>query len=93
MNSNLYNRIAIIPDSLIKHLSDCFASIGGNNNIEGYKRNQDLTPYLTQSSASSIYLTQINASTIYATQVDLENISFSSGRFSNNSSSVAASLN
>jgi hypothetical protein len=35
---------------------------------------QDLTPYLTQSSASSIYLTQINASTIYATQVDLDNI-------------------
>jgi len=38
---------------------------------------QDLTPYLTQSSASSIYLTQINASTIYATQVDLENIDLS----------------
>ena len=38
---------------------------------------QDLTPYLTQSSASSIYLTQINASTIYATQVDLDNIDLS----------------
>jgi len=38
---------------------------------------QDLTPYLTQSSASSIYLTQVNASTIYATQVDLDNIDLS----------------
>jgi hypothetical protein len=38
---------------------------------------QDLSPYLTQSSASSIYLTQINASTIYATQVDLDNIDLS----------------
>jgi len=42
MNSNLYNRIAIIPDSLVKHLSDSFGTIEGNNNIEGYKRNQDL---------------------------------------------------
>ena len=42
MNSNLYNRIAIIPDSLVKHLMDSFSSVDGNNNIEGYKRNQDL---------------------------------------------------
>lgn len=42
MNSNLYNRIAIIPDSLVSHLNDCFSSVEGNNNIEGYKRNQDL---------------------------------------------------
>jgi len=38
---------------------------------------QDLTPYLTQSSASMIYLTQASASTIYATQVDLDNIDLS----------------
>ena len=42
MNSNLYDRIAIIPDSLVKHLNDCFGSIEGDNNVEGYKRNQDL---------------------------------------------------
>ena len=42
MNSNLYNRIVIIPDSLIKHLSDCFGSVEGNQNVEGYNRNQEL---------------------------------------------------
>ena len=42
MNSNLYNRIAIIPDSLIKHLNDCFSSVQGNQNVEGYNRNQQL---------------------------------------------------
>jgi len=42
MNSNLYNNIAIIPDSLIKHLNDCFGSVQGDTNIEGFSRNQDL---------------------------------------------------
>jgi len=42
MNSNLYDRIAIIPDSLVKHLNDCFGATEGDNNVEGYKRNQDL---------------------------------------------------
>ena len=42
MNKNLYDRIAIIPDSLVKHLEDCFNSINGNQNIEGYNRNQQL---------------------------------------------------
>jgi len=34
----------------------------------------DLTPYLTQSSASTTYLTQSSASTTYATQASLSNI-------------------
>lgn len=42
MNSNLYNNIAIIPDTLIKHLTDSFHSIDANSSIEGFKRNQDL---------------------------------------------------
>lgn len=42
MNKNLYDRIAIIPNSLVKHLEDCFNSINGNQNIEGYNRNQQL---------------------------------------------------
>jgi len=42
MNKNLYDRIAIIPDSLVKHLNDCFGSVQGNQNIEGYNRNQQL---------------------------------------------------
>jgi hypothetical protein len=42
MNKNLYDRIAIIPDSLVKHLDDCFGSVQGNQNVEGYNRNQQL---------------------------------------------------
>jgi len=42
MNSNLYNNVAIIPDSLIKHLNDCFGSVQGDTNTEGFSRNQDL---------------------------------------------------
>jgi len=42
MNKNLYDRIAIIPDSLVKHLDDCFSTVQGNQNIEGYNRNQQL---------------------------------------------------
>lgn len=42
MNSKLYNNIAIIPDSLVKYLTDCFESTKGDTNTEGYKRNQEL---------------------------------------------------
>jgi hypothetical protein len=42
MNKNLYDRIVIIPDSLVKHLDDCFSTVQGNQNIEGYNRNQQL---------------------------------------------------
>jgi hypothetical protein len=42
MNSNLYNKKAKLPDSLIKHLKDCFNSVGGDSNTEGYNRNQEL---------------------------------------------------
>ena len=42
MNKNLYDRIAIIPDSLVKHLNDCFSNVQGNQNVEGFNRNQQL---------------------------------------------------
>lgn len=42
MNKNLYNQKIILPKSLIKHLEDCFNSVNGDNNVEGYKRNQTL---------------------------------------------------
>jgi hypothetical protein len=42
MNSKLYGNIVIIPNTLLKHLEDCFNSTQGNTNIEGWKRNQDL---------------------------------------------------
>lgn len=42
MNKSLYNRIIFLPDSLIKHLDQCFNSVSGDNNTEGYKRNQTL---------------------------------------------------
>jgi hypothetical protein len=42
MNSNLYDKKAKLPDSLVKHLKDCFNSIDGNSNTEGYNRNQEL---------------------------------------------------
>ena len=42
MNKNLYDRKAKLPDSLIKHLKDCFNSIEADSNTEGYNRNQDL---------------------------------------------------
>jgi hypothetical protein len=31
-----------MPDSLLKHLNDCFNSTQGDVNIEGWKRNQEL---------------------------------------------------
>jgi hypothetical protein len=43
MNSNLYDRQAKLPESLIKHLKQCFNSTNGDTNTEGYKRNQELT--------------------------------------------------
>lgn len=42
MNSQLYNNIAVIPDTLIKHLTDSFSSVNANSNTEGYNRNQEL---------------------------------------------------
>lgn len=42
MNSKLYNNIVMIPDSLLKHLNDCFNSMQGDVNTEGWKRNQEL---------------------------------------------------
>jgi len=42
MNKQLYNNIAILPKSLIDHLNDCFNSVGGDVNTEGWKRNQEL---------------------------------------------------
>ena len=38
MNSSLYDRKAVIPDTLLKHLEQCFSSSNGNENTEGYKR-------------------------------------------------------
>jgi hypothetical protein len=42
MNSKLYDSIIILPDSLIKHLGNCFGTVNGNTNTEGWKRNQEL---------------------------------------------------
>ncbi len=42
MNSNLYDRKVKLPDSLLKHLEDCFKSVSADNNIEGYNRNKEI---------------------------------------------------
>lgn len=42
MNSSLYDRKSVIPDTLLKHLEQCFSSSNGNENTEGYKRNKEL---------------------------------------------------
>jgi hypothetical protein len=42
MNKNLYGHIIFLPDSLVKHLDVCFKSVNGDNNVEGYNRNQTL---------------------------------------------------
>jgi len=42
MNSNLYDRKAKLPDSLLKHLEDCFNSVSADNNVEGYNRNKEI---------------------------------------------------
>jgi hypothetical protein len=42
MNSDLYNNTAVLPDTLLKHLGDCFNSTQADSNTEGYNRNQEL---------------------------------------------------
>ena len=42
MNSDLYNNTAVLPDTLLKHLSDCFNSVQADSNTEGYNRNEEL---------------------------------------------------
>jgi hypothetical protein len=42
MNSDLYNNTAVLPDTLLKHLNDCFNSTQADSNTEGYNRNQEL---------------------------------------------------
>jgi hypothetical protein len=42
MNNNLYNRNAKLPEDLIKHLKQCFSSVDGDSNTEGYNRNKEI---------------------------------------------------
>jgi hypothetical protein len=42
MNSKLYDNIIILPETLIKHLEQCFNSVNGDTKTEGYNRNQEL---------------------------------------------------
>ena len=42
MNSSLYDRKAVVPDTLLKHLEKCFTSTNGNENVEGFNRNKEL---------------------------------------------------
>ena len=56
-------------------IPDTFATVSYVDQEVG---NIDLSPYLTQSSASSTYITQASASTTYATKSELENIDLSS---------------
>ncbi len=42
MNSSLYNKKVKLPDTLIKHLEDCFNSVSADSNVEGYNRNRRL---------------------------------------------------
>lgn len=42
MNSDLYNNTAVLPDTLLKHLNDCFNSTQADSNTEGFNRNQEL---------------------------------------------------
>jgi hypothetical protein len=42
MNSDLYNNTAVLPDTLLKHLNNCFNSTQADSNTEGYNRNQEL---------------------------------------------------
>lgn len=42
MNSKLYDNIIILPETLIKHLEQCFNSVDGDTKTEGYNRNQEL---------------------------------------------------
>lgn len=43
MNQSLYDRKAKLPDGLIKHLKQCFASVNADTNTEGYNRNKEIT--------------------------------------------------
>jgi hypothetical protein len=56
-------------------IPDTFATVSYVDQEVG---NLDLSPYLTQSSASSTYITQASASTTYATKTELNNIDLSS---------------
>jgi hypothetical protein len=42
MNSSLYNKKAKLPETLLKHLEDCFNSVSADSNVEGYNRNQEI---------------------------------------------------
>jgi hypothetical protein len=42
MNSNLYDKIVSLPESLVTHLTDSFNSVEGDSNVEGFNRNQEL---------------------------------------------------
>jgi hypothetical protein len=42
MNSNLYDRKAKLPKSLIKHLEECGGMVEGDSNTEGFNRNKEL---------------------------------------------------
>ncbi len=42
MNKSLYNHIIILPQSLVDHLDVCFKQVNGDQNTEGWKRNQEL---------------------------------------------------
>jgi hypothetical protein len=42
MNSSLYDRKAVVPDTLLKHLEQCFSSTDGDEGTEGYNRNKEL---------------------------------------------------
>ena len=42
MNSSLYDRKAVVPDTLLKHLQKCFDSTSTSENDEGGKRNKEL---------------------------------------------------
>jgi hypothetical protein len=42
MNKSLYNNIIILPQSLVDHLDTCFNQVSGDQNTEGWKRNQEL---------------------------------------------------
>jgi hypothetical protein len=42
MNSNLYDRKAKLPKSLIKHLEECSGMVEGDSNTEGFNRNKEL---------------------------------------------------
>jgi len=42
MNSNLYDRKAKLPKSLVDHLSKSFDGVEADSNVEGFNRNKEL---------------------------------------------------